>query len=225
MKCERFLMAQPDIMTVQEVAELLRVSERTVYDWATNGQIPCGKLGTTWRFKRADIESWIDENLSGYKPAHSPMVSIRDILSPEHVVIFDVTSKRQALQQLIDLLSNNSVVGNTDELAEGIFKREEMMSTGIGLGIAVPHVRLKSIKKPIMAVGISKSNITDYESLDSKPVRILFMILAGKTEHALHIKTMAAISRRIKNPVLREMLLQSGDIQTVYDLLTEGVKS
>ena len=218
-------MPQPDIMTVQEVADLLRVSERTVYDWATNGQIPCGKLGTAWRFKRSEIENWIDQNLvSRKKSSVLPIISMRDILSVENVVIFDVTSKRQALQYLMDTLSANSAVANADELAEGIYNREELMSTGIGLGVAVPHVRLKSIKKPIMAVGISKSDITDYESLDGKPVRILFMILAGQSDHALHIKTMAAISRRIKDPELREILLQLTDAQDIYNLLTSGVK-
>jgi len=217
-------MSQPEIMTVQEVAELLRVSERTVYDWATNGQIPCGKLGTTWRFKRSDVETWIDENLSRRKPAQLPIISMRDILSPEHVILFDVTSKRQALQQLIDTLSTNSVVGNIDELTEGIFKREEMMSTGIGLGVAVPHVRLKSIKKPIMAVGISKSDITDYESIDGKPVRILFMILAGLGQHVEHIKTLARISGFVKDNHLRNSLLSAASSESIYQMLVTKVK-
>lgn len=224
-KCERRSMSQPDIMTVQEVAELLRVSERTVYDWATNDQIPCGKLGTTWRFKRADIETWIDKNLaSGKKSTPSSIISMRDILSPENVAVFDVTSKRQALQQLIDTLSINSAVGNIDELAEGIFKREEMMSTGIGLGVAVPHVRLKSIKNPVMAVGVSKSGITDYESLDGKPVRILFMILAGHSQHAEHIKTLARISSFVKEDELRNSLMNADNPKTIFDMLITKVK-
>ena len=213
-------MSQPDIMTVQEVAELLRVSERTVYDWATNGQIPCGKLGTTWRFKRSDVENWIDENLSSRKKSIFPaIISFRDILSLENVIVFDVASKREALQQLIDTFSTNSAVGNIDELAEGIYQREEMMSTGIGLGVAVPHVRLKSIKKPIMAVGISRSDITDYESLDGKPVRILFMILAGISQHTEYIKTLSRVSVFVKEDELRNRLLDAKDSKSVFDLL------
>ena len=57
-------MKMHDIMTVKEVADYLRVSERTIYDWATKGHIPCGKLGTTWRFKRAEIEQWVNRRLN-----------------------------------------------------------------------------------------------------------------------------------------------------------------
>ena len=194
-------MPQPKIMTVQEVADLLRVSERTVYDWATNGQIPCGKLAT------------------GKKSIPVPIISMRDILSPDHIVIFNAASKREALQHLIDTLSTNSAVVNADELAEGIYHREELMSTGIGLGVAVPHVRLRSIKKPVMAVGINKSDITDYQSLDGKPVRILFMILAGIGQHVEHIKTLDKKSSFIKEDELRNSLLNANDPKSIFNML------
>ena len=75
----------------------------------------------------------------------------------------------------------------------------------------------------MMAVGLSSQDIVDYESLDNRPVRLIFMILAGKDQHTLHIKTMAAISRRIKNPVLREMVLQARRPEIIYNLLTGEV--
>ena len=70
--------------------------------------------------------------------------------------------------------------------------------------------------------GVSTTDITDYESLDGQPVRLIFMILAGKDQHALHIKTMSAISRRIKNSVLREMVMQARQPEMIYDLLVGG---
>ena len=51
---------EEDILTIEEVAKYLRVSERTVYDWAQKGEIPSGKIGTVWRFRKADIERWIN---------------------------------------------------------------------------------------------------------------------------------------------------------------------
>ena len=54
-------MPLPEILTIEEVARYLRVSERTVYDWAQKGKIPAGKLGFSWRFKRSDIQRWADE--------------------------------------------------------------------------------------------------------------------------------------------------------------------
>ncbi len=217
-------MTKPDIMTVQEVAEFLRVSERTVYDWATHGVIPCGKLGTTWRFKRSEVEKWVDEQLSSHTKKNvtfSP-VSLKEILKPEHVMLMEVDSKDAALMQMIDGLDQSGAIGDRDAVAEGIFQREKLMSTGIGLGIGIPHVRMDGIENLLMAVGVSTLDIVDYESLDSQPVRVIFMILAGKDQHTMHIKTMAAIGGRLKNPVLREMLVQACDAETIYSLLTEG---
>lgn len=217
-------MTKPEIMTVQEVADFLRVSERTVYDWATHGVIPCGKLGTTWRFKRTEVEKWVDEQLSTPTKRNvtfSP-VDLKDILDPSHITIMETDSKDAALMAMLNNLDQTGAIDDKKAVMEGIFQREKLMSTGIGLGIGIPHVRMESIENLLMAVGVSTTDITDYESLDGQPVRIIFMILAGKDQHTLHIKTMAAIAARLKNQVLREMLIQSQDTQTIYNLLTEG---
>ena len=217
-------MTKPEIMTVQEVAEFLRVSERTIYDWATHGVIPCGKLGTTWRFKRSEVEKWVDQQLSASskKDVTFSPVSLKEILKPEHVMLMEFDSKDAALMQMIDGLDKTGAIGDRDAVTEGIFQREKLMSTGIGLGIGIPHVRMDGIDNLLMAVGVSTLDITDYESLDSQPVRLIFMILAGKDQHTLHIKTMAAIAARLKSPVLREMLIQSQNTETIFNLLTEG---
>jgi PTS system nitrogen regulatory IIA component len=215
------IMSQPEIMTAQEVADLLRVSERTVYDWATNGQIPCGKLGTAWRFKRSEVERWIDQNLAPKMKSSTSIISLGDILSAENVIKFDTSSKREALQHMIDVVSKSEMVENKEQVEEGIFHREELMSTGIGLGVAVPHVRLKSIKKPVMAVGICGTDIVDYETLDKTPIRILFMILAGINQHSEHIKILSKISGFIKDGELRESLLNAEDEQSTFNLLVK----
>lgn len=217
-------MTKPEIMTVQEVAEFLRVSERTVYEWATHGVIPCGKLGTTWRFKRFEVEKWVDQQLSppSKKNVTFSPVNLKDILTPAHITILETDSKDAALMTMLDNLAETGAIQDKEAVSEGIFQREKLMSTGIGLSIGIPHVRMDGIESLLMAVGVSTEDIVDYESLDNLPVRIICMILAGKDQHAMHIKTMAAIAARLKNPVLREMLIQSNDAETIYRLLTEG---
>ncbi len=217
-------MTKPEIMTVQEVADFLRVSERTVYEWATHGVIPCGKLGTTWRFKRSEVEKWVNQQLSpsSKKNVTFSPVDLRDILKPDFITIMDTDSKDAALMTMLDTLDQAGAIDDKASVSEGIFQREKLMSTGIGLGIGIPHVRLDGIEQLLMAVGVSTVDIADYESLDNQPVRLLFMILAGKDQHTQHIKTMAAIASRLKNPVLREMLIQCRETDTIYRLLTEG---
>lgn len=213
---------KPEILTVQEVAQFLRVSERTVYEWATAGTIPCGKLGTTWRFKRSEVEKWVNQHLSApsKKDVTFSPITINEILDPAHVILLETDSKDTALLTMLERLSDTGAIKDKASIAEGIFQREKLMSTGIGLGIAIPHVRMDGISSLLMAVGLSTEDITDYESLDSQPVRLIFMILAGKDQHTLHIKTMAAISRRIKSPVLREMIVQARQPEIIYNLLT-----
>ena len=80
---------EDDILTIEEVAKYLRVSERTVYDWAQKGEIPSGKIGTVWRFKKSEIEKWVNDRLSsGSKPViPGEQVQVKNILSPD-IIIF-----------------------------------------------------------------------------------------------------------------------------------------
>ena len=129
-----------EIMTIEEVAEYLRVSERTVYDWAQKGDLPGGKLGTTWRFKREDVENWVDSRIS--KKSHQAIPSgskgSKALLSPERVMVMENGDKETVLTKLVDSLATSPLVKNRDELLKGILAREELMSTGIGFGVGVP---------------------------------------------------------------------------------------
>ena len=214
-------MTTHDIMTVEEVAEYLRVSERTVYEWAQKGEIPAGKLGTTWRFKRSEIERWIDRRLTGGRRAAGaqPFV-IANVLSPDRVVLMDETAKEAALMRTIDALARSPLVKDRKELVRAIFDRENLMSTGIGFGVGVPHVRLASVSDLAMAVGVSSAAIADYESLDGEPVRIICMVAAGLNQHAEYIRALAAVSGLLKDPAVRGSVLAAATEAEVFDIFT-----
>jgi PTS system nitrogen regulatory IIA component len=142
------------------------------------------------------------------------------VLTPERVGIIDCNDKESTLRQIIQLLATAPEVKDADELAEGIFRREQLMSTGIGMGIAVPHVRLASVEKPTMAVGISSEGIKDYESLDDSPVHLIFMIAAGKDQHKQYLHLLSAVSRRLKDSRVRGLLINATDGKTFCDILT-----
>jgi PTS system nitrogen regulatory IIA component len=210
-----------DIMTVEEVARYLRVSERTVYEWAQKGEIPAGKLGTTWRFKRSEIERWVDKRLAGGRRAASPHpFAVADVLSSDRIVLLDETRKEPALMRTIDALALSPLVKDRKELVRAIFDREKLMSTGIGLGVAVPHVRLASVGDLVMAVGVSSRPITDYDSLDGQPVRIICMVAAGLNQHAEYIRALAAVSGRLKGPEVRGSVLAATTETEVFGILT-----
>lgn len=216
-------MADHEILTLEEVADYLRVSERTVYEWANKGVIPCGKLGTTWRFKRSEVEKWIDHKLTRpAKPLRTESVALRDVLSVDRVRLLNCTEKNEALNILADALVTAPQVKDGHELRREVFEREALMSTGIGFGIGVPHVRLPSVSDLVIAVGVNRRELQDYVSLDERPVQIIFMVAARDNQHAHYLKTLAAISSLMKVAGVRAALLAAPDPVTVYDILTNG---
>ena len=212
-----------DILTIEEVAKYLRVSERTVYDWAQKGEIPSGKIGTVWRFKKSEIENWVNERLSGgTKPASSGnRIQVKNILSPDRIIFLNHSTKHDALIELAENLTTAPQVKDTQELSSEILKREELMSTAIGCSIAIPHVRLASVTDLVMSVGISKVDIIDFQTIDDMPVRLLFMIAAAYNQHAYYLQTLSFFSTKLKNQDLRNGLLKSSSASEAYKLLTQ----
>ena len=117
-----------DILTIEEVARYLRVSERTVYDWAQKGEIPSGKIGTVWRFKKTDIERWVNERLSSNRPAGLiGSIQIQNIIAPNRVLFLNYSRKRDALVALSENLSTAPQIKNKQDLIAEILRREDLM--------------------------------------------------------------------------------------------------
>ena len=210
-----------ELMTVEDVAVYLRVAERTIYDWAQKGDIPCGKLGASWRFRRTDIDTWLETKFAekSSKKDADPVLP-KDVLCKDMIKVYsEKISKDELLTDMIELISKSENVLDKKTLKEGVFKREELMSTGIGLGIAVPHVRIDSVKDIVMAVGISKEPVEDYETLDDKPVQIIFMIVANSEQHAKHLKLLAQIAEKFKDDSLRKKLIKADMPSEIANIL------
>jgi PTS system nitrogen regulatory IIA component len=214
-------MAEDSILTIEEVAKYLRVSDRTVYDWAQKGEIPSGKIGTVWRFKKSEIEQWVNERLSSGRGRGQKQVQTQAILSPQRVLFLNSPYKQEALVALAKNLAAAPQVKSSQELTNEILKREELMSTAIGRGIAIPHIRLQSITDLVVSVGISRVDITDFNPLDDEPVRLVFMIAAAYNQHSSYLQALSYFSAKLKSPVLRNSLINAQTEDEVYRLLTD----
>lgn len=146
-------------------------------------------------------------------------IDLSGILPRDRVAVVEKLSKAQALEQLVDLLAESPAVTSPQELAEGIRHREKLMSTGIGYGLAIPHVRMRSIRDLAMAAMVIRQGIDDYESLDSEPVRIIFMIVAREDQHGEHLKLLSSLTSSLKHVENREKLLACSDADGLYELL------
>jgi PTS system nitrogen regulatory IIA component len=216
-------MIDDDILTIDEVAKYLRVSERTVYDWAQKGEIPSGKIGTVWRFKKAEIEQWVNDRLSTHTMASpTEAVAVETILSPDRILILNYSTKRDVLLALANNLAAAPQVKNRQELVTEILRREELMTTAMGRGIAITHVRLASVTDLVVSVGISQTDIIDFHALDDEPVRLVFMVAAAHNQHAYYLQTISFFSARLKNLALRRDLVNAKKADEAYQLMIKS---
>ena len=210
------------ILTIEEVAKYIKVSERTVLDWAQKGDIPAGKLGNVWRFKKSEIDRWINRKLENKEEREKRLNDIRHLLAPDRVLVTDFSTKRDILTALKNNLAEAPQVKDSKKLEEAIWARENLMSTGIGLGIGIPHVRIYEVSDIVVSLAVNKSDIADYQTLDNSPVRIVFMVAAAYNQHAEYLKLLASISKLLQDDAFREELLAAETPEKIYSMLTKG---
>lgn len=139
-----------------------------------------------------------------------------ELIFPE----LDVSERDQVLRTFSDHLRDLGMVGDADELFAKLLEREQLGSTGIGSGVAIPHCKLKSLNKAVLAVGIARQGV-DFGSMDSEPVRLFFLVVSPTDAPAVHLQVLAAISKWIKadNHVARMLKLK--DRGAIYHMLEE----
>lgn len=146
------------------------------------------------------------------------MKKISDMISIDRVIILDAVDKETVLRQLSGLLASAESVGDKEELETAIFNRENILSTGIGLGIAIPHVRLRSVTEMTIAIGICRKAI-DYDALDGQPVNIIIMIASPEGTHREYLRILAKIVLLFKNSDVRNRILKAEAAEDIYSAL------
>lgn len=208
------------LMTLAEVAQLLRMDEARVVSMAEKGELPSGKIGNDWRFRRTDIERWVAAKFPQTAKESAPAaVSIASLLTPARIAFIENADKETALKRLCEVLAQAPQIRDAAELEREIFHREAMMTTGIGLGVGVPHVRLASVTDMVMALGICRTPVSDYKNLDDQPVRIICMIAAHNDQQTQYLKLLSGIAHLLKNADTRERLLAAPDAETVLKIM------
>jgi len=146
-------------------------------------------------------------------------MNLFDVMSPERVRLLGSGSKSGALKELTDLLAATGVVADPGELERLILERESLMSTGIGLGIAVPHARISGLSTSCIAFGTRPEGIPDYESIDGSPVRIVAMIITGTQRQREYIELLSSLARLFKDESARERVLSARTSKELWETL------
>ncbi|OPY81757.1 MAG: PTS system fructose-specific EIIABC component [Syntrophorhabdus sp. PtaU1.Bin153] len=140
----------------------------------------------------------------------------------ESCVIHDLKGKTKGdvLVELVGALKNAGLVEKEREVVEVILEREKLGSTGIGEGVAIPHGKLKGLRKIICVFGRSIGGV-DFEAIDGKPVHIFFLLLAPENSASLHLKMLSRISKLLRDPSFRKKLLEPDNAHDIYRSVVE----
>ena len=145
------------------------------------------------------------------------MIYLNTLVHSDFIAFLDESDKKAALDTLIDLMDTSPNILDKDVFREAIFERESIVSTGIGLGIAIPHVKIKEVRDLTLCVGISKDGI-DWNAIDNQPVHVVFLIAGSDEQHEVYLRILAKIVLLLKNRKRREKLIQARTIEEVVAL-------
>jgi fructose PTS system EIIBC or EIIC component len=144
-------------------------------------------------------------------------MKISDILTDSLVATgMPGTSKKQIIDGMIELVATSPKILDREKVRKAIFEREEIMSTGVGNGFAIPHGKTDAVTDIVAAFAVTAQPI-DYQSLDEKPVRLVFLLVGKDNLVGPHIKLLSRISRLMNKEEFRNRLLGLGTKQEILD--------
>lgn len=149
------------------------------------------------------------------------MQKISELLLP-NAIILDLKAKEkvEAIKELSAVLIQQGFIIDTDEFFTAILKRENLESTGIGSGVAIPHARTKGVKNIVLAFGRSANGV-DFSSLDGKSSHLIFLIAAPEEKKSEYIITLARLSKILRNEEVRVRLNQAKTPDAILSIITQ----
>lgn len=130
----------------------------------------------------------------------------------------EATNKFAALEELARVFEGSPVCTDVDIFIKALKEREEIMSTGIGMGIAIPHAKVNEVKAMTFAIGISKKGI-NFDSLDGNPTKLIILVAAGEKQHKDYLRLLSNIMAILKNEKIKNALINADSPQDIINIL------
>jgi PTS system nitrogen regulatory IIA component len=217
-------------LTVRDVSALFNVSEKTVYRWIGQGEIPAYRLNNQYRFSRPELLEWATARRIKVSPALVEQPEAKTVTLPtlaeavEAGGIFyrvEGTDKPSVLRQVVKLLRLPEDM-DREALLQVMMAREELASTGLGDGIAIPHVR-----NPIVT-HVGKATVTlcfleqaiDFAAIDGQPVRVLFTLVTPTVQTHLHL--LSRLAYTLRNPEFRDVVAREGSREEILSAVRQA---
>ena len=152
-------------------------------------------------------------------------MTIRDLLAAESINLNGTPAgKTEALNQCIDLMAKSGKIADVETYRKGVFAREEEGTTGIGMGIAIPHCKSDAVTKAGLAAMVVKDGV-DFESLDGTPAKVIFLIAAPNTEDNVHLQVLSKLSVMLMDEQFTNSLINAGSVDEFLNIIDSAEKA
>ena len=149
-------------------------------------------------------------------------ITLSDYLKENLISFFSFSSRDEALFHLVSLLKQNHFIPSEELFFQAILEREKIVSTGIGMGVAIPHAKMKEVTDFCLAIGIQKDKGLEWDALDAAPVKLVFMIGGPENRQTDYLNLLSQITNIIKDENIRKNLLQQTSKGKVFKLLNSS---
>ncbi len=147
-------------------------------------------------------------------------MNLSDLLTKQVIKIpLDSVEKTKIIEEMVDVLDNAHSLKNKQVVLDAVLERERVMSTGMGDGVAIPHAKTDGVEQLIAAFGITKQEV-DFQSIDEKPVRMIFLLVGPMDQTGPHLKALSRISRLMHRKEFRERLAASRDSDEIIEAIS-----
>ena len=147
---------------------------------------------------------------------------IRDLLG-ENSINLDAraSGKEDALNQIIDLMAKSGKIRDVEEYKKGVFQREKESTTGIGMGVAIPHCKSDAVISPGLAAMVVKDGV-DFESLDGEKAKVIFLIAAPNTKDNIHLQVLSKLSMMLIDENFTNSLVEAKSVEEFLNIIDEA---
>jgi len=220
-------------MTVRQVGAYLNLNERTVLKLVSEGALPGVKIGNQWRFRKAMLDAWIDDQMLGVVPQHleldhrrdAPhrMIDLASCFQPSHIVAeLTATTKIGVIEELADAAHHLGLVRDKNWFVGALIERENIMPSAIGNGVAFLHTMNRhpeQVTRPFMVLGRSLAGV-DFDALDGKPTHLIFVL--GLKFHELHLPWLGKLAQLFARPEASRALIDAPNVEAMFDSLRQA---
>ena len=223
-------MMEDRLMTIKQLAGYLNLNERTVLRLVTDGALPGMKLGNQWRFRKAMIDTWLDDQMLGVTPrlvdepkqvvSRRAMLELASCFEVSHILPeLQATTKTGVVEELAGLAAELGLVRDKTWFMGALIERENVMPSATGRGVAFLHTMRRNpqqVTRPFMVLGRSTPGV-DFDALDGKTTHLFFVL--GLKVNELHLPWLAKLASMFATRQAVEPVLAARDAQAIYDVI------